>query len=132
MGNRGEKQKKKPKFTDKKQSERFKETAREVGADEGTTKDAERVLDQMLGVNHPTSEPSEKPTTLLAVNSGGIAKLADGTFWRLALDGGRAGGWIGAQVIVREERLPNPAWRLALVNLDINDMVAVVAAGVGF
>jgi hypothetical protein len=30
----GEKQKKKPKLKDKKQSERFKETAREVGADE--------------------------------------------------------------------------------------------------
>lgn len=34
MGKAGEKQKKKPKLTDKKQSERFKETAREIGADE--------------------------------------------------------------------------------------------------
>ena len=33
MGKRGEKQKKKPKVKDKRQSERFKETAREVGAD---------------------------------------------------------------------------------------------------
>jgi hypothetical protein len=30
----GEKQKRKPKIKDKKQSERFKETAREIGADE--------------------------------------------------------------------------------------------------
>ena len=36
MGKRGEKQKRKPKFTDKKQSERFKETARKVGADESS------------------------------------------------------------------------------------------------
>jgi hypothetical protein len=34
MGKAGEKQKRKPKFQDKKQSERFKETARKVGADE--------------------------------------------------------------------------------------------------
>ena len=34
MGKAGEKQKKKPKIKDKQQSERFKETAREVGADE--------------------------------------------------------------------------------------------------
>lgn len=34
MGKLGEKQKRKPKISDKKQSERFKEAAREVGADE--------------------------------------------------------------------------------------------------
>ena len=34
MGEAGEKQKKKPKIKDKRQSERFKETAREIGADE--------------------------------------------------------------------------------------------------
>jgi hypothetical protein len=46
MGKLGEKQKKKPKLTDKKQSERFKETAREIGADESG--DAfNRVLDQL-------------------------------------------------------------------------------------
>jgi len=33
MGKLGEKQKRKPKIKDKKQSERFKEAAREVGAD---------------------------------------------------------------------------------------------------
>jgi hypothetical protein len=33
MGKLGEKQKKKPKIKDKKQSERFKEAAREIGAD---------------------------------------------------------------------------------------------------
>ena len=33
MGKRGVKQKRKPKIKDKRQSERFKETAREVGAD---------------------------------------------------------------------------------------------------
>ena len=34
MGKLGEKQKRKPKIADKKQSERFKETALEIGADE--------------------------------------------------------------------------------------------------
>jgi hypothetical protein len=34
MGKAGEKQKRKPKFQDKKQSERFKETARQLGADQ--------------------------------------------------------------------------------------------------
>jgi len=34
MGKAGEKQRRKPKISDKRQSERFKETAREVGADE--------------------------------------------------------------------------------------------------
>jgi hypothetical protein len=36
MGKAGEKQKKKPKYTGKKQSERFKETARELGADKSS------------------------------------------------------------------------------------------------
>jgi hypothetical protein len=34
MGRKGEKQKRKPKIKDKRQSERFKETALEVGAEE--------------------------------------------------------------------------------------------------
>jgi len=34
MGKLGKKQKRKPKISDKKQSERFKETAREIGADQ--------------------------------------------------------------------------------------------------
>jgi hypothetical protein len=46
MGKAGEKQKKRPKLTDKKQSERFREAAREFGADK--TSDAfNRVLDQL-------------------------------------------------------------------------------------
>jgi hypothetical protein len=36
MGKAGEKQKRKPKLTDKRQSERFKETAGEVVADESS------------------------------------------------------------------------------------------------
>jgi hypothetical protein len=36
MGKRGEKQKRRPKIKDKKQSERFKETPRQIGADEGS------------------------------------------------------------------------------------------------
>jgi len=36
MGKAGEKQKRRPKIKDKKQSERFKETARQLGADESS------------------------------------------------------------------------------------------------
>jgi hypothetical protein len=47
MGKAGEKQKRRPKLTDKKQSERFKEAARELGADEGS--DAlERVFEKLV------------------------------------------------------------------------------------
>ncbi|MDB5581359.1 MAG: hypothetical protein JWR80_6535 [Bradyrhizobium sp.] len=49
MGKVGEKQKRTPKIKDKKQSERFKEAARELGADE--TSDAfERVVKQMANI----------------------------------------------------------------------------------
>ena len=43
MGKAGEKQKRKPKFEDKKQSERFKETARQIGADQAGA------IDQIIG-----------------------------------------------------------------------------------
>jgi hypothetical protein len=46
MGKAGEKQKRRPKIKDKKQSERFKEAARELGADE-TTDTFDRVLAEM-------------------------------------------------------------------------------------
>lgn len=36
MGKAGEKQKRRPKLKDKKQSERFKEAARQLGAEEGS------------------------------------------------------------------------------------------------
>lgn len=46
MGKAGEKQKRRPKIKDKRQSERFKETAREVGADQGG--DAfDRIVEEM-------------------------------------------------------------------------------------
>ena len=74
MGKAGEKQKKKPKIKDKKQSERFKKTAREVGADK-PSEGFDLVL-KMMGNPEP-SKPTGKPTTLLDVNSGGIVKLAE-------------------------------------------------------
>jgi hypothetical protein len=44
MGKAGEKQKRKPKLKDKRQSERFKETAQEIGADESSS-----AFDRILG-----------------------------------------------------------------------------------
>ena len=56
MGKAGEKQKRKPKIKDKRQSERFKKTAREVGADEES--DAfDRVLKQMAPIPVRPTKP---------------------------------------------------------------------------
>ncbi len=44
MGKRGEKQKRKPKISDKRQSERFKEAAREFGAGEESS-----AFDRIIG-----------------------------------------------------------------------------------
>ena len=54
MGKLGEKQKRKPKISDKRQSERFKETAREVGADQES--DAfDRIISE-LGRHNPKQD----------------------------------------------------------------------------
>jgi hypothetical protein len=55
MGKAGEKQKRKPKIKDKRQSERFKETAREIGADQTTD-----VFERALSILAP---PRKRPTT---------------------------------------------------------------------
>lgn len=47
MGKAGEKQKRRPKFKDVKQSERFKQAARELGADEGDPDALARIVQQM-------------------------------------------------------------------------------------
>jgi hypothetical protein len=52
MGKLGEKQKRTPKIKDAKQSERFKEAARELGADEESGA-FERIVDEMV-------KPTEK------------------------------------------------------------------------
>jgi hypothetical protein len=55
MGKAGEKQKRKPKISDKKQSERFKETAREIGADESSD-----AFDEIIEAMAPKKLPSPK------------------------------------------------------------------------
>lgn len=56
MGKAGEKQKKKPKIKDKRQSERFKETAREIGADEESD-----AFDRIIGeLGRPAADPRKK------------------------------------------------------------------------
>jgi hypothetical protein len=54
MGKIGEKQKRKPKISDKKQSERFKEAAREVGADQPS--DAFDAIVGVLGQRKPPAK----------------------------------------------------------------------------
>jgi hypothetical protein len=55
MGKAGEKQKRRPKIKDAKQSERFKEAARQLGADEPADT-FDRVIEQ-LGRQKPKPEP---------------------------------------------------------------------------
>jgi hypothetical protein len=55
MGKVGEKQKKKPKIKDKRQSERFKETARAVGADEPSD-----AFDEIIAAMARTKPKDEK------------------------------------------------------------------------
>ncbi len=58
MGKAGEKQKRRPKIKDKKQSERFKEAARQLGADENS--DAfERVVTQMARTKRKGDDDGE-------------------------------------------------------------------------
>lgn len=55
MGKAGEKQKRRPKIKDKKQSERFKEAARALGADENS--DAfDRIVAQMARTKPPKTD----------------------------------------------------------------------------
>jgi hypothetical protein len=52
MGKLGEKQKRRPKLTDKKQSERFKEAARALGANE-SSEALERVCEKLVPPKTP-------------------------------------------------------------------------------
>ena len=58
MGKAGEKQKRRPKITDKRQSERFKEAARQLGADKDS--DAfDRIVEEMARAK-PSENSSDK------------------------------------------------------------------------
>jgi hypothetical protein len=56
MGKEGEKQKRRPKYKDKKQSERFTEAARQLGADQGTD-----AFDQLIKQMAPPKPHPKKP-----------------------------------------------------------------------
>ena len=60
MGKAGEKQKRKPKIKDKKQSERFKEAARQPGADQESDAFAQLVTE--VGKQAPEPRKAKKPT----------------------------------------------------------------------
>jgi hypothetical protein len=55
MGKVGEKQKRTPKIKDKKQSERFREAARELGADDDDKDALDRIVKQMA-----STKPAKK------------------------------------------------------------------------
>jgi hypothetical protein len=60
MGKAGEKQKRKPKISDKKQSERFKEAARALGADDESSSDAFARIVTEVGKQPPEPRKREK------------------------------------------------------------------------
>jgi len=73
MGKAGEKQKRRPKHKDKKQSERFKEAARLLGADEGT--DAfDRIIEQMGRTKTVDPMPYDDPDALMEWGKRNIQK----------------------------------------------------------
>ena len=59
MGKAGTKQKRRPRIKDKKQSERFKEAARELGADDDSEQ-LDRIVDQMARMKPDASEKKKK------------------------------------------------------------------------
>ncbi len=63
MGKAGEKQKRKPKIKDKRQSERFKETAREIGADQPSW-----AFDKIVST---MAQPKKEPPFVLKGTRGG-------------------------------------------------------------
>jgi len=63
---------------------------------------------------------------LVAINSGGIAALADGTYWRIAPDDlARAKKWIpGTVITITPSAVAKPNCPFTLTNVDTGDQVA--------
>lgn len=59
MGKAGTKQKRRPRIKDKKQSERFKEAARAIGADQDSEQ-LDRIVDQMARMKPDAPEKKKK------------------------------------------------------------------------
>ena len=68
---------------------------------------------------------SQKPI-LIAINSGGIAKLSDDTFWRIApLQLSKAKGWtMGIEVMIQPTG--NPRWTHKLRDVETGAALSVV------
>jgi hypothetical protein len=70
------------------------------------------------------------PTSLISINSGAIAELADGTKWRIAqgenhIDEARR--WrTGTKIVVSANPRPEAIWQYILKNLDTGTEVAAL------
>jgi len=126
MGKAGEKQKRRPKIKDKKQSERFKETARQLGADE-VSGDFDSVVRALAKVVPPLLPEPQMPinSQLVGINPGGIVMLANNTYWRIAPgDLALAKKWIpGTEITVTFTDVKKP-WLFKLTNTDSGEYVA--------
>jgi hypothetical protein len=78
----------------------------------------------------PSLPPEQTPTSsqLVAVNPGGTAALANGTYWRVApKDLARAQQWItGAEITVTPNDVHKPVWPFKLTNEETGEHVAAV------
>jgi hypothetical protein len=86
----------------------------------------------MLGKVMPPLPPESErtPTTsqLVGINPGGIATLANSTYWRIAPgDLARARGWIpGAEITVAPTTLKKGVWPVTLTNEETGEHVVGV------
>ena len=74
---------------------------------------------------------SQKPI-LIAINSGGIAKLSDDTFWRIApLQLSKAKGWtMGIEGVIQPRG--NPLWTHKLTDIETGAALSVAPSQARF
>jgi hypothetical protein len=113
------------------QSGRFKETARQLGADKAGD-NFDSILRALATVMPSLPPDLQLPTTsqLLGINPGGIAALANGSYWRIAPgDLALARKWIpGAEITVAPTAIKKGVWPVTLTNTEIGERVAATGS----
>ena len=104
---------------DKGQPERSAETARDS---------VNLVKKALRTVTRPAAPNAQVPlkTQLGKINRGGIAELANGTYWRIAArDLPRARGWLTGANVTLARNDPGKMWAFKLTNAENGEQVAV-------
>jgi hypothetical protein len=79
----------------------------------------------------PLAPETQTPinSQLVGINLGGIATLANGTYWRIAPgDLAQAKEWIAGTEITVTANVQNAIWPFKLTNMDAGEEVAAVEA----